>query len=666
MASQGRRTLWAFGAALVVTLAAAQSAQAAPTWLPAQSLGTPQTQEPPPCGFFGCVPGIGGVDVATDANGNVTLLWARRTMDTDMVLQTTSRPAGGSFSAPQDIGPVSAPFLGILNNSSIALDGQGNAIAVWPDSAGIVKAAFRPAGGAFGGPVELSTGTSNSDPRLAMSSNGTAVVTWFDGTSVRAASRPPGGSFGPGQDLGTAGGTTPFAQVSVNDSGAAAVVWVANPGGGNGDVIRSRVRTAGGDFAAAPLQTLSAAAASQPASFPDVEIDSTGRATAIWARSNGTHTIIQSKATPLPTGTFGDVDELSETGASASFPQVALDAENNAIAIWVRNGLVESAARASGATFAAPVAVSGPGSGTFIPRLAMDAAGSAVAVWTQSVGADTVVQASRRPKGGSFGSVDTISPFAGDASFPRVVFDNEGNIVAAWSYVGADAQYVAQVAAYDAAAPTLAAVSVPSAGTAGQEVGMAAAATDRWSPVSLSWNFGDGGTAAGGAVTHAFGSAGAFNVTVTATDGVGNAASATRPIAITPAAPPPKKRITSKVRATWGVSGKRIFLLRLSVNRVPKGGKVELRCSKSKKCPFKRKSSKKRRKGTITLFKEVQASKVTRMKQRRFRAGQRLELRITAAGYIGKVVRYKLKKGKIPSGQTLCLPVGKKNPRARC
>ena len=51
---------------------------------------------------------------------------------------------------------------------------------------------------------------------------------------------------------------------------------------------------------------------------------------------------------------------------------------------------------------------------------------------------------------------------------------------------------------------------------------MAAAASDRVSPVALAWSFGDGATATGGAVSHAFGSAGAFNVTVTATDAAGN------------------------------------------------------------------------------------------------------------------------------------------------
>jgi hypothetical protein len=297
----------------------------------------------------------------------------------------------------------------------------------------------------------------------------------------------------------------------------------------------------------------------------------------------------------------------------------------------------------------------------------MDAVGNAVAVWTQSVGGATVVQASRRPKGGTFGSVDDISPTTGDASFPHVVFDNQANIIAAWSHLGTDLNQVAQVAAFDAAPPTLDAVSVPSAGTATLGVGMAAAASDRWSPVSLTWNFGDGGTATGGAVTHAYGAAGAFSVSVTATDAVGNATATTRPIVIDPPPPPPPpKRITSPVLVTWGVSGKRIFLLRLKVTRVPKGGKVQLRCGKAKKCPFKRKSSKRRRGGAITLFKEIKASNVVGKKQRSFRAGQRLELRITAPGYIGKVVRYQLKKSKIPSGKEMCLPIGAKKPRARC
>ena len=103
---------------------------------------------------------------------------------------------------------------------------------------------------------------------------------------------------------------------------------------------------------------------------------------------------------------------------------------------------------------------------------------------------------------------------------------------------------------------------------------------------------------------------------------------------------------------------------------MPKGAKAQLTCKKrkaKKKCPFSSaRARSNRRNSTITLFKEVKASKVRGKKKRTFRAGQRLELRITAKGYIGKVVRYDLKKSKIPSGRNLCLPEGAKKPRKRC
>jgi hypothetical protein len=53
-------------------------------------------------------------------------------------------------------------------------------------------------------------------------------------------------------------------------------------------------------------------------------------------------------------------------------------------------------------------------------------------------------------------------------------------------------------------------------------------------------------------------------------------------------------------------------------------------------------------------------------KKRTFRGGQRLELRIIAKGHIGKVLRYKLKTGKIPTGKESCLPVGATKPMKRC
>ena len=149
-------------------------------------------------------------------------------------------------------------------------------------------------------------------------------------------------------------------------------------------------------------------------------------------------------------------------------------------------------------------------------------------------------------------------------------------------------------------------------------------------------------------------------VTITATDAVGNARSTTRTLVV--AEPPPPPQITSSVQTLWAVhaaTGKRFVLLRLRVKDVPKGGAVQIRC-KGKKCPYKSKRSTKRRKGDITIFKNRSPGKAVKSKGRRFRAGQTVQIRVTKAGFIGKVVKFKLKRREDPIGKVLCLPIGKK------
>jgi hypothetical protein len=308
------------------------------------------------------------------------------------------------------------------------------------------------------------------------------------------------------------------------------------------------------------------------------------------------------------------------------------------------------------------------------PNVAANAAGHAMIVWGGNM-ADGIFTVRRTPDG-QYGGVVAAADRTGQPpgeqfNFfnPVVALDDQGNAAAVWlfdHFRGGAPHWRVQSAAFDAAAPGLTS-SVPPGGTVGSPIGMAATATDRLTPVSINWSFGDGASAAGGAVSHAFGAAGAFTVTVTATDGVGNATSATHPVLVAAGTPPRKKRITSKVRISWGVTRTRTFLIKLKIPKVPKGGKAQVTCKPKKKCPFKKVSSKKRRKGMITLFKNVKLSKVQTIKRRTFRPpGQRVELRITAPGYIGKVVRYKLRRDKVPVGKNFCLPVGAKKPRKNC
>ena len=634
------------------------------------------------CGGFFAQLGIAGLDVASNARGDTIVSWTRNAAPGQQMVQAAFRPAGGSFGPAQDIGLTDPCHLLGLDGATpdVALDAQGGAVIVFRSDTDAARAAIMPPGGTFGAPVDLATNVQTLEkvPRVAMNASGTAVAVWSKrvGTNavIQSSTRQPGGPFGAASTLSAAGQNAKDPRVAVNDAGAAAVAWARSDG--TVDRTQARVRPAG-QSAFAPVRDLSTGgSAGQHADDPDVALDPAGVATVAWSRVlNGTR--IQSRFLTAAGGLSGLVDEVSENTDRSTAPSLAVDASGTAVVVFracpaTGGGAcgVKAAARPSGGSFGAVEPISAPSDEFVLPQVVIDPAGTATAAFVPLT-EETQTLITRRPPGGSFGAVRPVSPPGGTSRFAALAGDDEGNVVIGWAFAPApsgDNPWTAQVSAFDAAAPTLRDVTAPSSATPGQPIGFSAAATDRWSPATLGWSFGDGTSTPGGAATHAFGSVGAFAATVTATDAVGNVSSDTRSILVTPAAAPARKVIRSKVRVTWGVRGKRIFLLRLRVTNVPKGGKAELRCArrKSRKCPFGRTSSKKRRRGAITLFKEIRASKAVGKKRRTFRAGQRLQVRVTAKGFVGKVVRYDLKKGKIPNGRDLCLPERAKKPRERC
>ena len=87
--------------------------------------------------------------------------------------------------------------------------------------------------------------------------------------------------------------------------------------------------------------------------------------------------------------------------------------------------------------------------------------------------------------------------------------------------------------------PTLTATATPTSGNIPLSVAFAANVTNGVAPYTYAWDFGDGNTASGQAVTHTYATAGTYNWTVTVTDGQANTASANGSItAINPITPP--------------------------------------------------------------------------------------------------------------------------------
>lgn len=123
---------------------------------------------------------------------------------------------------------------------------------------------------------------------------------------------------------------------------------------------------------------------------------------------------------------------LSDPGADASEPAIAMGRDGTLIALWSRGGELQATVRPPGGPFGAPVHVAGGPPLTDSPDVAIDAKGDAVAVWYQSDASTSAVFAAFRPAGGAFSDGKQISPQGLIAQNPRVVVTPSGDAVAIW------------------------------------------------------------------------------------------------------------------------------------------------------------------------------------------------------------------------------------------
>ena len=115
----------------------------------------------------------------------------------------------------------------------------------------------------------------------------------------------------------------------------------------------------------------------------------------------------------------------------------------------------------------------------------------------------------------------------------------------------------------------------------------------------------------------------------------------------------PFARISSPVSFAQTVRNRRTRFTRLTVRRVPRATRVELRClgGTRRGCP-------KRLRRERASVRSGRASFTRDLRRVRLRAGARLEVRLTRAGVIGKVVRFRIRARSLPLSSTLCLPPG--------
>jgi hypothetical protein len=180
------------------------------------------------------------------------------------------------------------------------------------------------------------------------------------------------------------------------------------------------------------------------ASSPAIALGPDGRLIAAWARFDGSNTRIEAAVRP-PGGALEQAQIVSEAGQSAGSPQVALDAQGNALLMWIRNASVQWATRAAGASAFGDLHTlplpAGELAGAF--RMAVAPSGAAaVLLWTsQGSGPTTLrLRAFARPPGGDFASAGLFETVTNGGSddyhFDTMDMDADaqGGFYATWSF----------------------------------------------------------------------------------------------------------------------------------------------------------------------------------------------------------------------------------------
>src|SRR6185369_10082323 len=225
--------------------------------------------------------------VAIDPQGNATVLWLQRsgTQTVDSLYVSRFNAATAAWSTPSSTALENSTTA--VAEAQIALDANGNGIALWLQGSTLSARSYTRSTDAWGAAVTLSTNASGT-PNLSISGNGNALATWIQGGSV-AARRYTGGAWqGTAATILENSSGWVFNPVgSINDAGQAAVVFVLSKGP-NDDLYANRF--SGGAWQTDPTLIEASSNAVASTVVPSVAIDAQGNVAALWLQANGTQT----------------------------------------------------------------------------------------------------------------------------------------------------------------------------------------------------------------------------------------------------------------------------------------------------------------------------------------------------------------------------------------
>ena len=285
--------------------------------------------------------------------------------------------------------------------------------------------------------IETDNAGSAYDPQLAIDPSGNAMAVWrqSDGTrnNTWANRYLDGTGWGAAELIETDNARSALdPQLAINASGNAMVVWFQSDGTRD-NIWANRYVTGTGWGAAELIETDNAGSAD----YPQVAIDASGNALAVWAQHDGTKYNILTNRYVTGTG-WGAAELIGTDNVGGAYnPQLAIDPSGNAMAVWrqpddFRNNIWANRYVAETGWGTAELIETDNVSGAYSPQLAIDPSGNAMAVWEQYDGSRNNIWANRYVAGTGWGAAELIETDAGNANYPQVAIDPSGNAMAVW------------------------------------------------------------------------------------------------------------------------------------------------------------------------------------------------------------------------------------------
>jgi hypothetical protein len=378
--------------------------------------------------------------IAMNASGVAMAVWTQSDGIRDNIWANRYTPSSGWGTATM----IETINAGDADVPQIAIDANGNALAVWQQEDGISSTniwanRYTPAGG-WGTAAVIVADLVNEAfaPQIAMEANGNALAVWYqrDGTrfNILANRFTPTGGWGTATLIETDNtGAAIAPQIAFDASGNALAVWRQNDGTRH-NAWANRFTPAGGWGTATLIETNN----SGNAYNVQIAMNASGNAMAVWSQFSGSvqDNIWANRYTP-GTG-WGTAELLEGLSADASNPQIALDANGNAIAVWIQLDGIRWSIWASRFTpadgWGAAALIETDNTGlAYWPQIAFDASGNAMAVWSQDDGTANNIWARPFTPSGGWGTATLLETNTfNSAALPQIAFDANGNAVAVW------------------------------------------------------------------------------------------------------------------------------------------------------------------------------------------------------------------------------------------